>query len=313
MDPITTAVPVQPNYCERPWEGLGFRMEAVPGGAPAGVGGEGGDGGGQGDDGGFDGLIDLSSYPAELHDVARGIAKQVQGNVTKSFQEHADFRKTWEPFSQVEGLSDTDPEQLTELLQFAQIAGDPGQFDQWLDQTIGLLAEQQPDRAEALLGRLAERGLLDGEGEGEGDEEAGGLDAASMREMFSEMLDERLGPVEQHITQTTQQGREAAAKQAIGEALKEVEGAHQGTKFDADAVQRLALTFDKAEDAKGAIEAGYKEWLRITGQAEGELIDEKLGQPGPGPGNGRADTTPEHFSHDDPRLKDAMRARMRAG
>jgi hypothetical protein len=245
------------------------------------------------------------------------VAKQIQGNVTRRFQEHADFRKTWEPFSQVEGLTDLPPEELQELVQFREIASDPAQFDDWIVGIAEAMAEADPDRFQAVFGRLGEStGLFGDDGEDEEGDGDGGIDMESMREMFTEMLDERLGPIEQHVNHSSQESRVNAAREQIANELEQIADEHKkqfDEELDEDArthIKRLALSFDGAENA---LQEAYREHLRITGQAQGELIDEKLGQPRPGVNGGRADTAPEAYGADDPDLKKAALQRLRAG
>jgi hypothetical protein len=49
--------------------------------------------------GGGLGLYDLTTVPEHLRPVVEPLLKKVEANVTQRFQEHADFRKQWEPFS----------------------------------------------------------------------------------------------------------------------------------------------------------------------------------------------------------------------
>jgi hypothetical protein len=159
MDPTTEAGGVQPKPTDdRPWAGLGFRMEVAT--EPAAGGGEAGGEGAAGNDqadSSLGGLYDLGSVPEELRGYVEDVAKQIQGNVTRRFQEHADFRKTWEPFSQVEGLTDLPPDELQELVQFRDIASDPAQFDDWLVGIAEAMAEADPDRFQAVFGRWGSR------------------------------------------------------------------------------------------------------------------------------------------------------------
>jgi hypothetical protein len=321
MDPTIEAGGVQPQPTdERPWAGRGFRMEVVAErGVPGGeAGGEGGGGNAQ-EGGSLEGLYDLSSVPEELRGYVENVAKQIQGNVTRSFQDHADFRKTWEPFSQVDGLTEVPPEELTELVQFREIASDPAKFDDWLVQVASAMAEADPGRFEAVFGRLGqETGLLDPDDDGESGEDGGAFDQEAMREMFTELLDERLGPIEQHVNTSSQEARVQAAQAHIASEIEAVQQLHkdqfgEDEELDEDAIahiKALAFAHDGAEDA---IRKAYAQHLKVTGQAQGELIDEKLGQPRPGVNGGRADTAPETFSAQDPALKAAALQRLRAG
>jgi hypothetical protein len=209
-----------------------------PGAGAGEAGSEGAAGNDQADS--LDGLYDLGSVPEELRRLRQDVAKQIQGNVTRRFQEHADFRKTWEPFSQVEGLTDLPPEELQELVQFREIASDPAQFDDWLVGIAEAMAEADPDRFQAVFGRLGEStGLFGDDGEDDGDEGGDGGDRPeSLREMFTEMLDERLGPIEQHVNHSSQESRVNAAREQIANELEQIAGEHKeqfGEELDDDA------------------------------------------------------------------------------
>jgi hypothetical protein len=325
MDPSQTTAAVQPeSHVDGDWRIYpdGTRLRRVRGGeisqppAPA-AGGEGGEGGDAPEGGDLGGLVDLSAVPEELRGYASEIAKQIQGNVTRRFQEHADFRRTWEPFSQIEGLTDVPADELQELLAFRNLVNDPGQFDNWFVQVGQALLEQEPDRFEQLFQRLGtETGMLEDDGEGGGDGESGGGDLVSqVSELLDQKLEERLGPIEQRFTSAEEQQRIDAAGQHIASELTRVGAQHQeqhGEELDddaQDAIKQLAVAYGGAEDS---IERGYQDYLRLTGKAQGELVDDKLGQPRPSVSGGSADTSPEALSFGDPRLKQAARERLRA-
>lgn len=322
-DPIEVAAAEQPGSPYRDGDSWvypdGRRLARVAGGeiatppaAEAGA-GEGGAGGEAQDGGSLDELYDLSSVPEELRSVVEPIIRQVQGNVTKRFQEHADLRKQWEPLSQVEGLTDVPAEELSELLGFREIAADPEQFDEWLAGIALAIHKETPERFEAIFERLGtESGLFgdEGDGEGEGDGESDVLD------QMRQLLDERLGPVEEKLNGQDAEGRVEAAKQKLTTDLEQIGAKHKETygddaEVDEDTVKQLAFAYGGADDA---IEKAYGDWLRVTGKAEGDLVDEKLGQPKSGPAGGAPDTQPEEFDGpNDPRIKQTALARMRAG
>jgi hypothetical protein len=127
----------QPIYFGRYVLYRGRVMPLVAGGesngAPAAAGDGGAGGAGDGGDGASGPIPwDLSSVSEELRPHVEAALKGVEGGVTKRFQEHADFRKQWEPYAGVEGLSEISPEDMARLVAFHQTASDEQQFEQWL-------------------------------------------------------------------------------------------------------------------------------------------------------------------------------------
>src|SRR5215216_3395957 len=77
------------------------------------------------------GLYDLSGAPEELRPFLEQELKKYDGNVTKKFQEHADFRKRFEPYQDLD-FGDVPADELGELLQLRQVFQDPQQTQEWL-------------------------------------------------------------------------------------------------------------------------------------------------------------------------------------
>src|SRR6185295_507378 len=116
------------------------------------------------------GLYDLSSAPEELRPFLEQELKKYDGNVTKKFQEHADFRKRFEPYADVD-FGDVPADELGELLQFRQVLQDPEQLQEWLgalNQQLGLT----PSTPQEWYALGEQNGWLDDEGNlAEGGEE----------------------------------------------------------------------------------------------------------------------------------------------
>jgi hypothetical protein len=219
---------------------------------------DGGEGGAGPEANGSNELFDLNSVPEELRQYVDPIVKQIQGNVTQRFQEHADFRKQWEPLSQIEGLQDTPPERLQDLLQFNQIASDPEQFDGWMVQYLQALGEAEPDRLEGLFDKFDEAGLFgEDDGEAGGDPESGGDQQAQLIDQLMSKLDERLAPIEERF------GMSDAEQWAKSE-MEQVKAQHKesfGEELSDDQLKRvgqLAQSYDVAEDDE-AIKKAYQD------------------------------------------------------
>lgn len=270
------------------------------GGAPAGVADPAAGGGEGGQGGGLDGLYDLTEVPEHLRPVVGPLLKKVEGNVTQRFQEHADFRKKWEPFDGIEGLTELQPEQLTELLEFQrEILSNPDSFKEWwkgIGEHGGWLQE------------------LAGNGEDDDDDDDD-VDPGLLE--LRGQIETLAGAVQQLIEgqQTRdQQDAQTQAKQAIRKELDDlaVEELGEGQKFDElteESILKLALAYPKDPNAIGK---AYKDFLKITGKSQGDLVKTALDQPaGVANAGGAPDTAlepPKTFAE----AKERARARSRA-
>lgn len=212
------------------------------------------------------GLYDLSAAPDELRPLLEAELKKVEGNVTRKFQEHAEYRKRFEPLEQIP------PDELTGLMEFRQLASDPEQFADWWTQVGESMGLLEPDGEDAI------------EGEEEGTD---GL-VQSITEQVMAALDQRLGPLEQRYVSQEQETRMQQATQQVESELSELQQQHGD--FDQDAVCQLAL----AHEGPDAIRKGFEDYQRIIGNTERGMVEQKLAGPaGGGEAGGRPDTHPE--------------------
>jgi hypothetical protein len=205
----------------------------------------------QGQQPGESGLYpDLSAVPEDTRGIVTDLLKQMEGNVTRKFQEAAEFRKQWEPFQEL-GVHEVDPDDLRELLAFRDIANDPDQFKSWYEAVgkemgLGSPAEVPP----------AEQPTLNG-----------------LEETLGKLLDQRLGPIENAYKAQEEQSRLQAAETFVQTKLGELETEHG--EFDKDAVCQLALAYD----GQDAIDRGFADYQRLVGQVEKSVFEKKLNQP----------------------------------
>lgn len=219
---------------------------------------------------GFQGLYDLSAAPEQLRPLLEQELKKVDANVTRRFQEHADFRKKFEALEGIDGLTDVPGEELSQLLEFREIAGNPEQFESWWYQVGKELGFFEDD------GQGPEAGAVGEEREGGGNPEV-----AQLVETVQQ-LSQRL---EEFETRGQSEKAQAEARQEIDRQLGELRDQHG--EFDENLVLRLARDYAEEPDA---IQRGYDDYLRITGQAQNELVEDKLNQPAAANGGGRPDT-----------------------
>src|SRR3954465_2872880 len=97
----------------------------APGAQPDAAGGE-----GQGQGASTDNLglhPDLSNVPEGIRSQVEALLKEYDGNVTWKFQEAAEYTKQCEPYQNL-GINELEPDELSDLMAFREIASDPDSF-----------------------------------------------------------------------------------------------------------------------------------------------------------------------------------------
>jgi hypothetical protein len=277
--------------------------------------------GGPDDDGGYaddagassqgspaDGLYDLSQVPEHLHDHVLPIAKQIEGNVTKRFQEAADYRKRWEPYEQV-GLDEFEPTAIEQLLTIGHLAQDEDQFNEWLLQTA---------EARELLEPEGPEGEYDDE-EGYGEEygeQSNGLTPDHVQQMIGDALEQALGPIAGRFQADDEQRRLQETSQQIDGLLDEIDAEHQqhsGGEINRDRILQLSLAY--TDQGLDGIRQGYEDWKADRTETERGMFESKRGAPMTPETGGRATTSseaPQSFEEAAEAAKAIMR-RSRAG
>jgi len=262
---------------------------------------------GQGDGATDSGLYDLDSVAPEVRDQLVPHLKAIEGNVTKKFQEAADYKKQWQPYEEL-GLGDIEPQQLQGLLEFASQARDPEWFANWW-QTAG---NEQGLFEKFAKGPEAETDL------GLEDE----LSPEKLKELIAEEMGNRLSPIEKALQEQETARREEKANEEIATAFSKLE-VDNADLFKGDAQQKeqvkeavLRLAHSYADDGKLGVEEligkGLEDYQRLIGQGESSLFAKKADQPQTPEGPGAPSTSPEKISSfDDPRLKAAGLERLK--
>lgn len=230
------------------------------------------------------GLYDLSSIPEQLRPAVEPAFKQWEANVTKKFQDHAEYRKGWEPYEQL-GINNVEPDQLEQLLAFNELAADPEQFDEWLynaAQERGLLEAtqaEQPSEDDPYGGLFA-------------DEQSSGL----TEEKIQQMISEQLSPFQE---QAQAQQEQAALQEATDLIQSELDALHkEHGDFPDEIICQLAMSYDGPEGIKQAFEV----YQGIIAQAERGVVESKLAEPSVPERGGAADTSaPQINSWEDAR------------
>lgn len=263
--------------------------------------------GDQGADTTDSGLYDLDSVAPEIREAVAPHLKAIEGNVTKKFQEAADYRKQWEPYAET-GIKDLDPASLKGLLEFAQMANDPDQFGQWWENA---------GKEMGLFEKFTQNAGVDDDLGLEDD-----LSPEKVQELIEKQVAEKIGPIESSLQAQQQQQKEAQAGEEIASAMDSIrsenptlfEGDQEHQKKVNDRIARLAYSYsdDGSLSAAEMIQKGFEDYKDMIGQGEKGLFEQKVNQPKPPEGAGGSDASPEKISSfGDPRLKLAAEERLR--
>lgn len=234
---------------------------ADDGTVPAGEGG----GEGQGADAGSSGLYDLSNVPEDVRESLMPHLKAIEGNATKKFQEHAQYRDQWKPYEEL-GLNEMDPQELQQLLDFADLAQDD---DGWK----GYIEAQ-----------AKELGLLEAAGtEGEPGTEFEGMSPDEIQAEIDRRVEERVSPLEQRLSEQDSTRAVQEAKDAAENRLVECLG-EAGIKLDdfpdeqQDRVYRLAMSYHEMGD-DDPVGSAFKELQELVAGTENGLLSRKVNAP----------------------------------
>lgn len=247
------------------------------------------DGQGQDQDRSFSSILGedaFSSAPPELRDhLAEYVRTQVDPKLTQRFQEHAEFRNTWEPFSQIEGLTNLHPEDVDQLVELGYVMAAAGD-------------ENHPNRQQALeqLSETWEQigdqfGLFDDEEGEEGDEGEDDEPQYMTREEFEQAQREQ--QQQQQLQQTTAQTAQEIRGHVDGLDLPGEPGSKE-RKAAEDAVYSFiyAKYGDGNMSNEEAVQAAFADYQAIAGAGQRQLLEEHE-EPGESVRGGRSDNAPE--------------------
>lgn len=254
-----------------------------------------------------DGLYDLSTVPEHLHEHVLPIAKEIEGNVTRRFQEAAEYRKQWEPYEEL-GLDEFEPTALEQLLAIGHLAQDEDQFNEWLLQTAEARQLLEPEAAEY--------------GEGEGDDELGydddyaggngGLTADHVQAMIGDALEQALGPIAGRFEAQDQEQRMQETSKQIDSTLDAIEKEY-GSEINRDRILQLSLAY--TDQGLDAVRRGFEDWKADRTEVERGMFDSRAGVPGTPETGGRAASevqSPQTFEEAAEAAQEILR-RSRAG
>lgn len=253
-------------------EAVAAAPESAPVEAPAGQGGD-----------ATSGLYNLEQLPEGVREQVAPIFSEWEGNVTREFQKRAEAVKAWEPFDQM-GLRDWNPEDVSKLLAFGELASDDEKFKSWVAEAYQALHNESPEAATAAPADAAAAAAA-----------AGGEDKPLTMADVERLLGERESAAtqqreqEQAINQAAQQirGQLDGLKSEHGDNYGIPEGAlPEGTTAE-DLILHQATLYEGAD----AIDKAFGVIQRMLGAAEAGVLQQKLKEPAAPEKGGRADAT----------------------
>lgn len=206
----------------------------------------------------------LADVPEEHRPWATEFVKKVEGDTTKRFQEHSEYRKTWEPYEQL-GITDLPPDDLASVLEFAGTLLDEKQAPDMVRQLASHYGISLADAAD----------MLD-------DEEPD--DTAGLREQLrQEILDElkpELEPMQSAFAQAERERELETIQNEVSQqvAAIEKERGKDFTPAQRDQVLKASLAFANDKDP---VRKGYEFYTSIVSETEQGLVKAKAGEPEP--------------------------------
>ena len=89
----------------------------------------------------------VADHPEELRPFLIDVLRKQDAKITPRLQEAAELRKTFEPYSKIEGFDQLTPDDVSEFIAFRnEILPDPGALGAWM----GFMVEQNPEIALAI-------------------------------------------------------------------------------------------------------------------------------------------------------------------
>lgn len=219
----------------------------------------------------------LNRIPEEVRGHVEPIFKEWDSNVTRRFQEHAEFRKQFEPYQPL-GLTELSPDEVAWALQFRQAAvSNPHAIRDWYQeygQQHGLIetAPSSPAQPDPY--------------------------AVEFEDPTIAALKQQLTPLQQQIEQMNawrqqqeEQARVTEARNYVETQMSELEVKHP-EEFNRRAVEGLVAQYIDTDPAH-AVPRAFADWQHIRSQIEKDTLQDKVNQPPPAESGGIANGAAE--------------------
>lgn len=231
----------------------------------------------------------LERFPEEVRDTAAEAFREMEGNATKRFQEHSEYRKTWEPYEQL-GVSQVSPEDVQWALQFRQAAVEnPQAIQQWFD------------------AYAQEHGLTPQQAAAEIQQQQDDLGYDPSQQQLDQMLKQHLSPLQQQVeqmsqwrTQIEEQAHQDQITRALDTEVAALKAKHADSlpdelkeRFD-DVIERFAMKYAQpGADPKRVIALAWQDFESLSNQIEKAALQGKVDAPAPAESGGVPDVSPD--------------------
>lgn len=213
----------------------------------------------------------LERIPEQVRADVEPVFKDWDANVTRRFQEHSEYKRSWEPFEQL-GVNKLNPEDVQWGIEFRQLAENPQAVQQWYEQYAqqnGLTAEQAEELAEAVDPEIS-----------------------ALKEQLASISQEVV-PLLQWRDQQEQVRAQAEAKAEIDQQLADLKKQHGD--FPVEMVEKFVANHIQS-DPEHAIQLAYEDWTKFRAKIEKDYVQSKLDQPQAAEAGGTPATTPDPVS-----------------
>jgi hypothetical protein len=219
---------------------------------------------GQGGDGGTPTAVEsyLQSVPEDAREHVAPYLKEAEKHVNSRLQEAAEFKRTWEPYQNVESLSQYPPEQLAELLAWhQQVSASPDAYQEWL-------AEQAK---QAGLTPAEQNAVIEAEQDGE-------LTHEEIEKLIQQQTEERVAPLQERLEQWETERVIDTEAATIRSELDRIQTENK-IKLTPDQEAVIIDLGIPYEDDEKWVQAGFDRFKEITTEGQRAFVEEKANQP----------------------------------
>lgn len=226
-------------------------------------------------------------------DAVREALSNIESKLGQRFQDHAEYRKGWEPFDPLrDAISEYGPDGVQQLLALGEMVKDP-------TQATSIISD--PDSFRELWQAWGEHLGYQGQSEQQPGEQPGG--GEEIPPWAQEIIDWK--QQQEQASQTEAQERQQAeADKAFEQAMQELSGGEHADLFkrgeddkptpvEQGVAGHAALLIGNGVPIADAVKKGMELVQQIRGQGQTDLVREKLRQPEPAVRGGGADTRPK--------------------
>lgn len=204
----------------------------------------------------------LQTVPPEAREAAETWFRDTSKGLDAKLQEAAEFRKTWEPYGNVEPLQSYDPQSLTQLLEWhQQVSQSPEAFKEWLANTAreeGLTpAEEQEVEAEVMQGEMTPERI---------------------EHLIAEKAQERIGPLEERLQNWEIERAVDAEDQSIRSEFERLQAENEITLTN----DQKAMVIDLGINHEGQgswVQHGFERFQSMSTAAQKAFVEDKTKAP----------------------------------